>query len=123
MSDVVTLLPAGTGSGVTGAAIDAGELVSRATIQLAVSATTSAMSASFQGSIDGTSWDALPLSSLNAVTGAKSALTQPYVATNTGAAVIGFVLDGSGGAWRYFRAVTGTITGATVGAKIALLRG
>ena len=122
MSDIVTLLPAGTGSGVTGATIDAGDLVRDFTIELAVSAATTAMSVTFQGSLDGTVWQDLPGLQVVSAAGAESAAVQPYVTNAAGAGSVAFVSAAAGGAWRFFRAVTGTITGATVGATLAFER-
>ena len=85
--DVATLLPAGTGSGVTGVTLDAGDLVEEATFQLVVPATTTAMSLTLQGSLDGVNWAVLPLNKVDPVSGAKTALTQPFGTVNTGAAV------------------------------------
>jgi hypothetical protein len=100
MADVIMLLPAGTGSGITGTAHDTGDLKDEAEMIINVSATPTVMNVTLQGSEDGTNW---------------FTVGTPFTALTPGinaVAATGFLA-------RWFRAVTGTLTGATVGVQLA----
>ena len=116
MADFISLLPAGTGSTITGTAHDTNDVKDEATFQLVSGAGVSAAAVTFQGSNDGTNWGALPLTAIAVTTGAPTAATQPVSSAAPG---VLFWNLAAGGAWRYFRAVTGTVTGGTVSASVA----
>lgn len=106
MADIVTLLPAGTGSGATGATFDTGDLHDVATLQVVVAGTPTASSVQLQGSLDGQNWQNVgaPLTSAGAA-GAAGPLT------GTTATLLTAIMSGEG-TYRYFRATTGTISGS-----------
>lgn len=114
MADIITLLPAGTGSTVTGVTFDSGDLHDVATLQVIVAGTPSASSVQLQASLDGVNWQNVgaPLSSAGVVGAAG-----PIVGT-TATLLLG-VMAGEG-VYRYFRASTGTLTGTGVSVKAVL---
>lgn len=117
MADFITLLPAGTGSGITGTSHDTGDIRDQATFQIIAGTGVSASSVTFQGSNDNVNWSPLPLNSIAATTGASAASPQPEAPAAPGAFF--YTLLAGAGVWRYFRAVTGTVTGGTLSASVA----
>jgi hypothetical protein len=113
MADVITLLPAGTGASVTGAAHDTGDLKDQATLSVMAAGVAAAWTVQLQGSVDGINYQNIgaPLSSAGVIGAAGPA----------GSSVLGLacaVLANSG-VWRYFKAVSGGNTTVTVSATLA----
>jgi hypothetical protein len=117
VADFITLLPAGTGTGVTGTTHDTGDIRDQATFQIIAGAGVTASAVTFQGSDDAVNWIPLPLNSVTAVTGAPAAAPQPLGPAAAGSFF--YTLVPGAGVWRYFRAVTGTVTGGTLSAAVA----
>jgi hypothetical protein len=114
MTDVITLLAAGTGASVTGATHDTGDLKNGAVIQVVAAGSAAAWTVELDGSLDGTNWVQLPLVPITAgVLGSAGA--------TVGASTLGVfaaAMQAGAGMWRYFRAKSGANTTVTVSALL-----
>ncbi len=115
MSDILTLLPAGTGQNVTGATFDSGDLHDTATLQVAIAGTPSAWTIIWQGSLDGVTWE--PVGAAVSATGAVGSPAASFTGTT---ATFLFAVMLSQGLYRYFRASTGALTGTGVSVKAVM---